>query len=223
MGVDIPLPHTGMALDQVRECRHGHEAHTRFHHGRHLLSITTAAADRICILMDTEIAIAIGTVTERLGTDPLSAEATSTRTSQVIASVNVSASAREIGTETEIVHRATADTVADRPLVEGGRTETGTTRETADSVAAFAEPAVSRARRSEASINWKKGSRGALDLRTAGCQPDARGANTRKGAFAGQCWNQTAGAEAPKETAFVYKPEKKALSGARFRYSLGTS
>jgi hypothetical protein len=162
MVVDIPRPHIGMALDQVRGCRHGHEAHTHCHRDRHLLSITTPAEDRTCISMDTETAI--GTVTERPGTDPLSAEAMSTRTSRVIASVNVSASAsaRGTGTETEIVHHATAGTVAGHPLVEGALTETGTTRETADNVAACAEPAASRARRSEASIERKGG---ALKLR----------------------------------------------------------
>lgn len=129
-----------------------------FHHDHHLLSITTAAADRICILMDTEIATATVTVTGLLGTDLLSAEATSTHTFQVIASVNVSVSARGIGTETETVHHATADTAADRPVVEGGLTETGTIREIADSAVTFAEPAVSRARTSDASTNLKEGS-----------------------------------------------------------------
>jgi dihydroxyacetone kinase DhaKLM complex PTS-EIIA-like component DhaM len=173
MGVDIPLTLTGTALDQVKECRRGHEAHTPSHHDRHLLSIITAAADRMCILMGSEIATAIGTATEHLGTDHLSAEATSTRTSQVIASVSVSvsASAREIGTETETVHHVTADIVADHPLVEGGLTETGTTRETADSIAAFAEPAVSRARRSDTSIEE------GIDLKSISCQLDACGAN----------------------------------------------
>lgn len=160
MAVDIHLRLTGTVLDQVRECPHGHEAHTHFHRDPHLLSITTAAADRICILMVTEIAIATVTATEPLGTDPLSAEATSTHTSQVIASVNVSVSAREIGTETETAHRATVDTVAARPVVEGGLIETGTTQEIADSVATFAEPAVSRAGRSGTSINWRGQNRG---------------------------------------------------------------
>lgn len=160
MAVDTPLRLTATALDQVRECPHGHEAHTHFHQDLHLLSITTVAADRICILMVTEIVIATVTVTELLGTDPLSAEATLTHTSQVIASVNVSVSARGIGIETETVHRATVDTVAARPVVEGGLTETGTTREIADSVATFAEPAVSRARRSDTSINLKGQNRG---------------------------------------------------------------
>lgn len=150
-----------MALDQVREFRLGREAHTRFHHDLHLPSITTAAAGRICILMDTEIgtATATETETERLETDHLwSAEATSTHTFQATASVNGngSASAREIGTGTAIVHRATADTVADRPWVEGRRTETGTTQETADSVTALPEPAVGRAGGTEASVTIEK-------------------------------------------------------------------
>lgn len=120
MAVDTPLPLTEMALDRVRECRPGREAHTRFRHDRHLLSITTAAAVRICILMDIEIGTATVTVTEieRLETDrPWSAEATSTHTFQAIANVseNGSASVREIVTETETVHRATVVTVADLP------------------------------------------------------------------------------------------------------------
>lgn len=151
MAVDTPHPLTGMALVQVRGCQLGHGAHMRSHHDLRLPSITTAAADRICILMDTEIGTVTvtATVTARLETDhPWSAEATSTHTSRAIASVNEngSASAREIETETETVHLATADTVADRPWAEGCLTEIGTTQETGDSDETFAEPIVSRAR-----------------------------------------------------------------------------
>lgn len=175
MAVDTPLPLTEMALDQVRECRPGREAHTRSHHDLHLPSITTAAADRICILMDTEIGTATVTETERLETDHLwSAEATSTHTFQAIASVNEngSASVREIGTETETVHRAIAGTVADRPWVEGCLTETGTTQETADSITALPEPTVGRTRGTEASITLEKGPTEGVDLKNAGCQLD---------------------------------------------------
>ncbi|KAK7707285.1 hypothetical protein SLS63_013770 [Diaporthe eres] len=173
-----------MALDQVRECRLGREAHTRFRHGRHLLSITTAPADRICILMDTAIGTATATVneTERLETDHLwSAEAMSTHTFQAIANVNEngSASARGIVTEIETVHRATVVTVADPPLVEGYLTETGSTQETADSVTAFPEPAVGRARGTEASINLEKGPTEGIDLKNVGCQLD-RGVLSRR-------------------------------------------
>ena len=164
-----------MALDQARECQLGHAAHTHFHHDRHLPSTTTAAADQTCILMDTEIEIAIVTVTERLGTDLLSsAEATSTHTFQVIASVNGNGSARGIGTGT--VRRVTADTVVDRRLVAGCLTETGTMQETADSVTAFAEPAVSGVRRSEASDIFEKDPAKGIDLKTLGCQLGTCGA-----------------------------------------------